>query len=78
MVAVLSIVPGISWWTTVSYFQHFCDFHGKPIIINQITWHGCQVAKAMPQVYVHKSLKTPNKLCTKNSYNPPPGNFNIF
>ena len=34
-------------------------------IINQIIWHGRQVAKAMPKVYLHKSLKTPNKLRTK-------------
>ena len=30
--------------------------------------HGCQVAKAMPNVSLHKSLRTPNKLRTKFSY----------
>ena len=34
--------------------QHFCDFHGKQVIINQIIWHGRQVAKAMPKIYLHK------------------------
>ena len=30
--------------------------------------HGCQVTKAMPNVSLHKSLRTPNKLRTKFSY----------
>ena len=48
--------------------QHCCDFHSKPIITNQIIRHAHQVAKAMTNVYLHKSLKTPNKLRTKISY----------
>ena len=43
--------------------QHFCNFHGKVTIINQILWHGTNGQKH--NIYPHKSLKTPNKLRTK-------------
>ena len=39
-----------------------------PIIAHEKQWHGRQVAKAMSNVYPHKSLKTPNQLRTKFSY----------
>ena len=32
--------------------QHFCEFHGKLIIVNQILWHG---TSEQPDVYPSKS-----------------------
>ena len=51
----------ISWWT-LNAFRYAST---SALACIQILWHGRQVVKAMPCVYPHKSLKTPNKLRIK-------------
>ena len=48
--------------------QHFCNFQGTLIIMNQILWHGTREQRHSLIYYPCKSLKTPNKLRTKISH----------